>query len=135
MKIGNANITPQPFGWGVFREEGYHNDSDELDVLWTGTTHREEMYRHTSNGISYYLGVIGADVDNSCTIFECRKRGFEVVANPLVFWEMQFCKPAAVRCGDLEKSSDDSYGMLSWGTVPDPLFDQKLRDEPGVFHI
>ena len=38
-----------------------------------------EMYEHTKNVNSYYFGEIGIDVDNEGTIYECRKRGFELL--------------------------------------------------------
>ena len=38
-----------------------------------------EMYEHTKNVNSYYFGEVGVDVDNEGTIFECRKRGFELL--------------------------------------------------------
>jgi len=36
-----------------------------------------EMYEHTKNINSYYFGEIGINADNSETIIDCRKRGFE----------------------------------------------------------
>lgn len=38
-----------------------------------------EMYEHTKNVTSYYFGEIGINADNCGTIFECRKRGFELL--------------------------------------------------------
>lgn len=38
-----------------------------------------EMYEHTKNVNAYYFGEIGVDADNSGTIYESRKRGFEVL--------------------------------------------------------
>ena len=38
-----------------------------------------EMYEHTKNINSYYFGEIGVDVDNEGSIFECRKRGFDLL--------------------------------------------------------
>ncbi len=42
-------------------------------------TTAEEMYEHTKNVNSYYWGEIGVDTDNSGTILESRKRGFELL--------------------------------------------------------
>lgn len=39
----------------------------------------EEMYTHTKNVNSYYFGEIGVDADNEGNIFECRRRGFELL--------------------------------------------------------
>lgn len=39
----------------------------------------KEMYTHTKNVNSYYFGEIGIDVDNSGTIYSCRKRGFDLL--------------------------------------------------------
>ena len=38
-----------------------------------------EMYEHTKSVNSYYFGEIGIDVDSDGTIYECRKRGFELL--------------------------------------------------------
>lgn len=38
-----------------------------------------EMYEHTKNVNAYYFGEIGIDADNEGTIYECRKRGFELL--------------------------------------------------------
>lgn len=38
-----------------------------------------EMYEHTKNVNEYYFAEIGIDADNSGDIFECRKRGFELL--------------------------------------------------------
>ena len=38
-----------------------------------------EMYEHTKNVNAYYFGEIEVDADNNGTIYECRKRGFEVL--------------------------------------------------------
>ena len=38
-----------------------------------------EMYEHTKNVNSYYFAEIGVDVDNNGDIFDCRKRGFELL--------------------------------------------------------
>lgn len=38
-----------------------------------------EMYEHTKNVNAYYFGEIGVDADNCGTIFECRRRGFELL--------------------------------------------------------
>ncbi|MGN0814330.1 MAG: hypothetical protein ACI4MH_03770 [Candidatus Coproplasma sp.] len=39
----------------------------------------DEMYAHTKNVNAYYFGEIGVDVDNEGTIYECRKRGFQLL--------------------------------------------------------
>lgn len=39
----------------------------------------QEMYEHTKSVNSYYFGEIGVDVDSEGTIYECRKRGFELL--------------------------------------------------------
>lgn len=39
----------------------------------------QEMYEHTKNVNSYYFAEIGIDVDNEGTIYDCRKRGFDLL--------------------------------------------------------
>ena len=39
----------------------------------------QEMYEHTKNVNAYYFGEIGIDADNEGTIFDCRKKGFELL--------------------------------------------------------
>ena len=39
----------------------------------------DEMYMHTKNVNTYYFGEIEVDADNNGTIYECRKRGFEIL--------------------------------------------------------
>ena len=39
----------------------------------------EEMYEHTKNVNGYYFAEIDVDADNSGNIYECRKRGFEIL--------------------------------------------------------
>ena len=39
----------------------------------------DEMYEHTKNVNEYYFAEIEIDADNSGTIYECRKRGFEAL--------------------------------------------------------
>lgn len=39
----------------------------------------DEMYEHTKNVNGYYFGEIEVDADNSGSIYECRKRGFEAL--------------------------------------------------------
>ena len=39
----------------------------------------DEMYEHTKNVNEYYFAEIAVDADNGGTIYECRKRGFEVL--------------------------------------------------------
>ena len=38
-----------------------------------------EMYEHTKNVNAYYFGEIGVDADNDGNIYECRKRGYEIL--------------------------------------------------------
>ena len=38
-----------------------------------------EMYQHTKEVNSYYFGEIGVKVDHEGTIYECRKRGFDIL--------------------------------------------------------
>ena len=58
----------------------------------------EEMYQHTKNVNAYYFGEIGIDADNSGSILECRKRGFETLEGQPNFLELGV--------------SDGSYGEL-----------------------
>lgn len=39
----------------------------------------QEMYEHTKNVNAYYFGEIGVDADNDGTIYDCRRRGFELL--------------------------------------------------------
>lgn len=39
----------------------------------------EEMYRHTKNVNAYYFGEIGVEADNTGTILDCRRKGFETL--------------------------------------------------------
>ena len=39
----------------------------------------DEMYEHTRNVNEYYFAEIDIDADNSGNIYECRKRGFEIL--------------------------------------------------------
>ena len=39
----------------------------------------DEMYVHTKNVNEYYFAEIEVDADNDGTIYECRKRGFEIL--------------------------------------------------------
>lgn len=39
----------------------------------------DEMYEHTKNVNEYYFAEIDVDADNGGTIYECRKRGFEIL--------------------------------------------------------
>ncbi len=39
----------------------------------------QEMYDHTKNVNAYYFAEIGIDADNGGTIYDCRKRGFELL--------------------------------------------------------
>ena len=45
----------------------------------------EEMYEHTKNVNEYYFAEIDVDADNSGNIFECRKRGFELLEAKVAF--------------------------------------------------
>ena len=45
----------------------------------------DEMYEHTKNVNEYYFAEIEVDADNSGTIYECRKRGFEALEAKLDF--------------------------------------------------
>ncbi len=47
----------------------------------------EEMYVHTRSVNSYYFGEIGVEADNEGTIYECRKRGFELLEQQENFLE------------------------------------------------
>lgn len=47
----------------------------------------QEMYDHTKSVNSYYFGEIGIDVDNEGTIYECRKKGFELLEKTQRFLE------------------------------------------------
>lgn len=46
-----------------------------------------EMYEHTKEVNSYYFGEIGIDVDNEGNIYECRKRGFDLLEQKENFLE------------------------------------------------
>lgn len=46
-----------------------------------------EMYEHTKEVNSYYFGEIGIDADNEGTIYECRKRGFDLLETTEGFLE------------------------------------------------
>ncbi|MFT4145673.1 MAG: hypothetical protein QM644_14570 [Mobilitalea sp.] len=46
-----------------------------------------EMYEHTKNVNSYYFGEIGVKVSNDETIYECRKKGFELLEQHQNFLE------------------------------------------------
>ena len=45
----------------------------------------DEMYEHTKNVNEYYFAEIEVDTDNSGSIYECRKHGFEVLEAKLDF--------------------------------------------------
>lgn len=45
----------------------------------------QEMYEHTKNVNSYYFAEINIDVDNEGTIYDCRKRGFELLEQSMGF--------------------------------------------------
>ena len=47
----------------------------------------KEMYLHTKNVNSYYFGEIGVDIDNEGSIFDCRKKGFEILEKTEGFLE------------------------------------------------
>ena len=44
-----------------------------------------EMYEHTKNVNAYYFAEIAVDADNDGNIYECRKRGFEVLEGQSAF--------------------------------------------------
>lgn len=46
------------------------------------------MYEHTKNVNSYYFGEIGVDVSNDGTIYECRRRGFELLEKLKMFFDL-----------------------------------------------
>ena len=46
-----------------------------------------EMYEHTKNVNAYYFAEIDVDADNNGDIYECRKRGFEVLEAKTDFLE------------------------------------------------
>ncbi len=48
-----------------------------------------EMYEHTKEVNSYYFGEIGVSADNEGTIYECRKRGFELLEQQRNFLDNQ----------------------------------------------
>ena len=43
----------------------------------------DEMYEHTRNVNEYYFAEIDIDADNSGNIYECRKRGFDILETKL----------------------------------------------------
>ena len=45
----------------------------------------QEMYEHTKNVNSYYFAEINVDVDNEGTIYDCRKKGFELLEQSSAF--------------------------------------------------
>lgn len=45
----------------------------------------QEMYEHTKNVNAYYFGEIGIEADNEGTIYDCRKRGFELLEHTTAF--------------------------------------------------
>ncbi len=45
----------------------------------------DEMYEHTKNVNEYYFAEIEVDADNSGNIYECRKRGFEIMESKTDF--------------------------------------------------
>lgn len=44
-----------------------------------------EMYEHTKNVNSYYFGEIGIEVDNEGSIYDCRRKGFEILEQRVDF--------------------------------------------------
>lgn len=46
-----------------------------------------EMYEHTKGVNAYYFGEIGIDTDNEGSIYDCRKRGFELLEQTEGFLE------------------------------------------------
>ncbi len=52
----------------------------------------EEMYVHTKGVNPYYFGEIGVEADSDGTIYECRKRGFELLEKQPDYLDNQvFC--------------------------------------------
>lgn len=47
------------------------------------------MYQHTKEVNIYYFGEIGVSADNEGTIYECRKRGFELLEQQRNFLDNQ----------------------------------------------
>ena len=47
----------------------------------------KEMYEHTKNVNAYYFTEINADADNNGNIYECRKRGFDMLETTFDFLE------------------------------------------------
>ena len=45
----------------------------------------DEMYEHTKNVNKYYFAEIDVDADNNGNIYDCRKRGFDILENKLDF--------------------------------------------------
>lgn len=60
-----------------------------LRKTFYGTVPRtaQEMYEHTKSVNAYYFGEIGIEVDNAGTIYDCRKRGFELLERTEGFLE------------------------------------------------
>ena len=50
-------------------------------------TTAEQMYQHTKNVNAYYFAEINIDADNDGTIYDCRKRGFELLESASGFLE------------------------------------------------
>lgn len=57
-----------------------------------------EMYEHTKNVNGYYFGEVGVECDNDGDIFDCRRRGFELMEKQPNFLE--------------NKTFDGSYGEV-----------------------
>lgn len=47
----------------------------------------QEMYEHTKSVNAYYFGEIGIDADNEGTIYQCRKRGFDLLEKATGFMD------------------------------------------------
>ena len=60
-----------------------HASSKNARKTFYGSVPRSafEMYEHTKNVNSYYFSEIGVDADNEGSIYECRRRGFEMLEN------------------------------------------------------
>ena len=52
----------------------------------------EEMYEHTKNVNEYYFAEIDVDADNNGNIYECRKRGFELLETNAAFLNNEVVK-------------------------------------------
>jgi len=58
-----------------------HSSNIPAKITFLGPKPRTafEMYEHTKEVNSYYFGEIGVPADHDGTIYDCRKRGFELL--------------------------------------------------------